>query len=64
MPPEKSAYWIFFLYFSSKAYVVGTQNNRLKETVLMSTLNTCLNKWVRKKLKFYANKISSSGPMK
>ena len=34
-PPDKSAYWkIIFFYFSSKTYVVGTQKNRLKETVL------------------------------
>ena len=32
-----------FLYFSSKTYVVGTQKNRLNETVLLSTQNTCLN---------------------
>ena len=37
-----------FLYFSSKTYVVGTQKNRLNETVLLSTQNTCLNYWVRK----------------
>ena len=37
-----------FLYFSSKTYVVGTQKNRLNETVLLSTQNTCLNCWVRK----------------
>ena len=28
-------------FFSTKAYVVGTQKNRLNETVLMSTQNTC-----------------------
>ena len=38
----------YFLYFSSKTYVVGTQKNRLNETVLLSTQNTCLNWWVRK----------------
>ena len=27
-------------YFSSQAYVVGTQKNRLNETVLLSTHNT------------------------
>ena len=27
----------YFLYFSSKTYVVGTQKNRLNETVLLST---------------------------
>ena len=31
------------LYFSSKTYVVGAQNNRLNETVLLGTQNTCLN---------------------
>ena len=34
---------LFFLYFSSKTYVVGTQRKRLNETVLLSTQNTCLN---------------------
>ena len=52
-----------FLYFSSKIYVVGTRKNRLNETVLLSTQNTCFNQWVRKYLNFYANKISLSGPM-
>ena len=32
-----------FLYFSFKTYVVGTEKNRLNETVLLSTQNTCLN---------------------
>ena len=32
-----------FSYFSTKTYVVGTQKNRLNETVLLSTQNTCLN---------------------
>ena len=32
-----------FSYFSSKTYVVGTQTNRLNETVLLSTQNICLN---------------------
>ena len=32
---------IYFLYFSSKTYVVGTQKNRLNETVLLGTKNTC-----------------------
>ena len=36
-PPDKSAYWkIIFSYFSTKTYVVGTQKNRLIETVLLS----------------------------
>ena len=32
----------YFSYFSTKTYVVGAQKNRLDETVLMSTQNTCL----------------------
>ena len=34
---------ILFFYFSTKTYVVVTQKNCLKEAVLMSTQNTCLN---------------------
>ena len=30
-----------FSYFSTKACVVGTQKNRLNETVLLSTQNIC-----------------------
>ena len=30
-----------FSYFSTKTYVVGTQKNRLNETVLLSTQNIC-----------------------
>ena len=30
-----------FSYFSIKTYVVGTQKNRLNETVLLSTQNIC-----------------------
>ena len=33
----------YFLYFSTKTYVVGTQKNRLNERVLLSTQNTCFN---------------------
>ena len=32
----------YFSYFSTKTYAVGTQKNRLDETVLLSTQNTCL----------------------
>ena len=35
--------YISYMYFSTKTYVVGTQKNRLNETVLLSTQNTCLN---------------------
>ena len=41
-PPDKSVPKIIFLISQSK-HVVGTQMNRLNETVLLSTLNTCLN---------------------
>ena len=37
----KSAYQKFISYFSTKTYVVGTQKNRLNETVLLSTKNIC-----------------------
>ena len=40
---------IYLFYFSAKTYVVGTQKNRLCETVLLSTQNICLNWWIRKK---------------
>ena len=38
-PPDKSVYWktIIFIYHESKTYAVGTQKNRLNETVLLST---------------------------
>ena len=39
----------YFLFFSSKTYVVGTQKNCLNETVLLSTQNTCLIKLMGKK---------------
>ena len=31
----------FFFYFSTKTYIVGTQNSGLNETVLLSTQNIC-----------------------
>ena len=33
----------YFAYFSTETCVVGTQKNRLDETVLLGTQNTCLN---------------------
>ena len=33
----------YFPYFSTKPYVVGAHNNRVIETVLLSTQTTCLN---------------------
>ena len=44
--------WKLFSYFSTRTYAVGTQENRLNETVLLSTQNTCLNRWIRKKSHF------------
>ena len=32
----------YLSYFSTKTYVVGAQNNRLCETVLLATQNLCL----------------------
>ena len=44
LPPEKKSIpENYFSYFSTKTYVVGTQKNRLNETVLLSTQNICLN---------------------
>ena len=50
-------------YFSTKTYVVGTQKNRLNETVLLSTQNICKNWWVRKHLQFYAKNFCLSKPV-
>ena len=38
---QKHMLWVLscFSYFSTKAYVVGTQKNRLNEMVLLSTQN-------------------------
>ena len=52
-----------FFYFSTKTYVVGTQKNRLDETVLLSTQNICKKLWVRKYLHFYAEKNCLSKPI-
>ena len=39
-PPDKECVTEnYFSYFSTKTYVVGTQKNRLDETVLLSTQN-------------------------
>ena len=51
-----------FSYFSTKTYVVGTQKNRLNETVLLSTQNICKKLWVRKYLQFYAEYFCISKP--
>ena len=45
---KKSPYWNLRLQFSTKTYVVDTQNKHLDETVLLSTQNACLNGWVSK----------------
>ena len=47
-PRSESVPENYFSYFSTKTYVVGTQKNRLHETVLLSTNNICLDCMVRK----------------
>ena len=42
----------YFLISQPKTYVVGTHKNRLNETVLLSTQNTCLYYWVIKNSQF------------
>ena len=42
---------------------MGTQKNRLNETVLLSTQNICQIWWVRKYLHFYTQKLCLSKPM-
>ena len=42
-PPDKSAYWKIIFFISHPKHFVGTQKNRLNETVLLTTQNTCLN---------------------
>ena len=41
---------IYFSYFSTKTYVMGTQKNPLNETVLLSTQNIMLKLMGKKKL--------------
>ena len=50
-------------YFSTKTYVVGTQKNRLNETVLLSTQNIRNKLWVIKYLQFYAENVCLSKPV-
>ena len=42
-PPDESAYLKIIFLISQPKHVVGTQKNRLNETVLLSTQNKCLN---------------------
>ena len=51
------------IIFATKTYGVGTQNNRLNETVLLSTQNICLKRRVRKYSQFYAHYFHLSDPM-
>ena len=60
MPSDNSVIENYNFHFSTKTYVVGTQKNRLNETVLLSTQNTCFNWLVRKYLQFCARKVSLS----
>ena len=51
---KKCAIENVFSYFFIKTYVVGTQKNRLDETVILSTQNKCLNLGIRNYSQFYA----------
>ena len=51
-PLVKSAYQNINFLISQPKHVVGTQKNRLNETVLMITQNICSNRWIRKYLQF------------
>ena len=42
-PPDKSVYWNIISFISHPKHGVGTQKNRLNETVPLSTQNTCSN---------------------
>ena len=42
-PPDKSVYDQKLIFLFLNQNVVGTQKNRLNETVLLSTQNKCLN---------------------
>ena len=48
---------------SAKTYVVGTQKNRLNETILLSTQNISSRCWISNYLQFYARKLCLSKPM-
>ena len=60
----KGAYQKSNFLISQPKHDVGTQKNRLNETVLLSTQNICLKLWVRKYLQFYAEKLCFSKPVK
>ena len=63
-PPDRSVYLNFiFSYFSTKAHVVGTQKNRLDETVLLNTKNVF--KLMDKKIftQIYTKKCAKPGPL-
>ena len=53
----------YISYFSTETYVVGTQKNRLNETVLLRTQNICYNWRARRYLQFYLKNFCLSKPM-
>ena len=57
-PPTEN----YFSYFSTNTFVVGTQKNRLYETVLLSTQNKCLKLWIRKFIPNLCSKFLLNGP--
>ena len=52
-----------FSYFLSKTYVVGTQKNRLNETVLLKHPKHIFKLTDKKIIVFYAEKFCLTGPM-
>ena len=52
MPLVQCAYQKNNFLISRPKHVVGTQKNRLNETVLLSTQNICSNGWIRIYLQF------------
>ena len=55
--PKKRGY----VYFSIKTYVVGTQKNRLDETVLLGTHNLFFSRALKNKSKLFAQNLGLSG---
>ena len=53
----------YISYLLTKTYVVGTQKNRLNETVLFTTQSIYLKLLVRKYIQFYAENFCLSKPM-
>ena len=62
-PPDKSVYQKIIFFFSQSKHMLWVLKRTASMTVLLSTQNICLKRWIRKYLQFYANTISLSGCM-